>query len=343
MISLDKNESYWMLDDELIDVVNKATAGTFSTYPDYKNFKDTLATYANVSPEQILITPGSDAAIEYIAKKYTKDSKEFVLPVPTFYGYENILNKIGSNVIPVAYEIQSDHFVFPLEQVISLLKQGKPKVLFVCQPNNPLGTVLSKREILAIVETARASGTIVVSDEAYFEFSSGNTFFPYLSELSNLIIIRTFSKTFGLAGARVGYALSSLDIVKDIGKDMRPWEIAHPSIAVASALLKYDEKINLRRNIIISARERLIKKLRLLHGVIVYPSETNFILIRISGNAVSVSDALLKDNIRVANGENMSNFPIAVPILKDTLRIAIPDLESEDVLINTIKKVLNRK
>ena len=340
MISLDRNESYWMFDEELAGIMLRASENTFSTYPDYSMLKKAIAKYTGVGEEQIAITPGSDAAIEYIAKIYVSNSEEVVLPVPTFYGYEMTLQKIGAKVTPVAYEEKESGFVFPLVKTIELLKNDDEKVLFVCHPNNPLGCSLSEEDVSELVGAVTKSKNMLIVDEAYFEFSFGKSFFPYLANLPNLIIIRTFSKTFGLAGARLGYAIASPDIIANIEKNMRPWEVSHPGVSVALALLENEDKIIARRKIMVKARERFIRNLNLLSGVSAYPSETNFVLIRAPGKATDVKDALFKKGMRVAHGEKMSSFQTAKTILKDTLRIAIPDLSTQKLFIKTLKEAL---
>ena len=319
---LDKNESYWMLDDGLLSAVRTPGAREFSTYPDYGELKKALAAYAGVAPENILVTPGSDAAIEHIARAYTSGGGEVVLPVPTFYGYESILERVGAKTVPISYEERGGHFIFPLVQTLDALASGSAKVLFLCHPNNPLGCPLSREDISGIVAAARGNDTLIVSDEAYFEFSSGISFLPYLAELPNLVVIRTLSKAFALSGARVGYAIAAPDIIKRLEKLILPWPVAHPSVTAALALLARAGEVKARRDIVIDAREQFIKALR-TSGITTYPSETNFVLIRVP-DAARMNNALLAQDIRVAPGSHMSRFEGAKELLKDTLRVAVP-------------------
>jgi histidinol-phosphate aminotransferase len=338
MMPLDRNESYWLLDGELIEVARAAGARELSTYPDYGELKDVLAVYAGVAKEQILVTPGSDAAIEHIARAYAGEGGEVVVPVPTFYGYESILDRVGTKIIPIPYEERDGRFVFPLAKTIEVLANGSAKVLFLCHPNNPLGCPLSQEDISALVEAVRGSNAVVVSDEAYFEFSSGTTFLSYLADLPNLIVIRTLSKAFALSGARVGYAIAAPEIVKKLERFMLPWPVAHPSVTAALALLARAAKVKARRDVIIAEREQFIKSLRALPGIITYPSETNFVLIRVP-DAGRVRDMFLASGIRVALGEPMSRFLEAKALLKDTLRIAVPapsDLSAVGVVLTRL-------
>jgi len=323
MMPLDRNESYWLLDDELVEAARAPGARELSMYPEYAALKHALASYAGVSDDQLLVTPGSDAAIEHIARACAGNGGKALLPVPTFYGYETILDRVGAETVPIAYEEREGRFVFPLAKTIEMLKSSAAGVLFLCHPNNPLGCPLSEEDIETLVEAVRGSTTIVVSDEAYFEFSSERSFLPYLALLPNLVIIRSLSKSFALSGARVGYAIAAPSIVERIARLMLPWPVAHPSVAAALALLAQADRVEERRRVVIAARDRFAGVLSAIPGVVAYPSETNFVLVRVAG-AARVRDELRSRNIRVALGDSMSRFPEAKTLLKDTLRIAVP-------------------
>lgn len=337
---LDKNESYWLLDDELVKAARPPGTRELSTYPDYGELERALAVYAGVAPKQVLVTAGSVAAIEHVAHAYAGGGGEVVLPVPTFYYYETILDRMHAKVVPLAYEERDGQFVFPLVKTVEALERGSASVLFLCHPNNPLGCSLSQKEILAIVEAARRSDTLIVSDEAYFEFSSGTSFLPYLAELPNLIVIRTLSKAFGLSGARVGYVIAAPERLKEIENVMLPWTVTYPSVTSALALLARAKEVKVRRGAVISAREHFLQALRAVPDVTAYSAETNFIFVRVP-DAARVYKELLAQGIRVALGSHMSRFEGAQPLLTDTLRIAIPDPKSEVSFIGALQQHLH--
>lgn len=339
MMPLDRNESYWLLDEELVGAVHSPEARELSTYPDYGELKEALAAYAGVTPEQIFAAPGSASAIEHIARAYAGDGADVLLPVPTFYGYETILEYVGAKTIPIVYEERNGQFVFPLAKTLEALASSSAKVLFLCHPNNPLGCPLTSTDIAALVAATKGSETVLAVDEAYFEFSAGASFLPYLTELPNLILLRSLSKSFGLAGARVGYAIAAPEVVKKLESIMIPWAIAHQSTVAALALLNRADAVKSRRAIFISAREHLIESLRMIPGVVVYPSETNFVLIRV-GDAARVRTMLLAEGIRVASGESMSDVGDAKALLANTLRIVVPAPESEAFFIQALQKAV---
>jgi len=338
---LDKNESYWLLDEELVAAVSEPQQAELSTYPDYSELKRALARYAGVAPEQVLPTAGSVAAIEHIARAYATSGAEVILPVPTFYCYETILKSVGAKVEAIPYEDRDGKFIFPLAKTLAALSHGTARALFLCHPNNPLGAELSREDIVALIEAARGSATLVVSDEAYFEFSSGSSFLPALSELPNLIIIRTLSKAFALSGARVGYVLAAPERLAEIAKMILPWPVAHSSMRAALALLPLDAKVAARRALVLAEREHFREALNAVPGVTVYPSAANFVLARVA-DAARVRERLGEAGIHVALGEPMSYVSEAQALLKGTLRIAVPAPSAREVFLTALHKALNK-
>lgn len=339
MMPLDRNESYWLLDTHLENVA-RASLGSkeYSTYPEYEALTQSLATYAGVDVGRVLPTPGSDAAIEHVARMCAEEGKEILLPVPTFYGYESILARVGARVTPLFYTEREGVFVFPLEETIVALKSGPAKALFLCEPNNPLGCALSVQEFSQLIAAARNSGATLVSDEAYFEFSFGQSLVPFLGDLPDAIVIRTLSKSFGLSGLRVGYIIAAQHIVKKIRTRLLPWPIAHPSVVAAVALLAHADEVRARRALVIAERDACITALRTISNITAYPSQTNFVLARVP-HAEQLRAKLFEQGIRVAIGESMTQFPEAKSLLKDTLRIAIPAPESKAIFLNSVRRV----
>jgi histidinol-phosphate aminotransferase len=322
MISLDRNESYWLLDAELKHILHLLSPRSFSTYPSYEVLKDRIAKYVGVSPQRILITPGSDAAIEHIAQVYVRDAKA-LLPAPTFYGYESILDRSGATLIPCMYREYTGGFAFPLQEVEETLVRESPAAVFLCHPNNPLGVSLREDEIQRLVNLANTSETLFVVDEAYFEFSEMKSFSAFLGAMPNLIVLRTFSKSFALAGARVGFALTTPERVHELEQQLLPWPIAHTSVSVACMLLDQVQYVQERLEVYKRVRTQFQKAVEQIRGVSVYPSETNFLLIRVP-NAVALSQWCLAHGIRVALGSSLTRFTEAKKLLQNTIRIAIP-------------------
>ena len=331
---LDRNESYWLLDDELLEACKAYDVRGLSTYPDYGELKTELAEYVGVRPDQLCLTPGSDAAIESIARELVGKDGEALLPVPTFYGYESILDRASSNTLPIPYTEKDGEFFFPKEQLLEAVKSETVKALFLCNPNNPLGHLASLEDIEEVV-SALPTSTYLISDEAYFEYS-GFTLLHHLHEMPNLIIMRTFSKGFGIPGARIGYCIAEPKIISHLEKLLLTWPIAHTSYFAARTLLKHESHIKERRDVVIQARKDFVTALKEIENIQVYPSDTNFVLIRTSQATELVAD-LAKKGIRVVLAEPMSRFPEAQKLLHSTVRIAVPSPADQEVVHSALK------
>lgn len=335
MRGLDRNESYWLLSKELREAVSRVETTDWSTYPTYEALKQEIAEYVGVTPDCILVTPGSDAAIEHIARLSGGPGEAVILPTPTFYGYESIVDRVGSRIISCVYTERDGSFIFPIADTLRALAHEQARILFLCHPNNPLGCALSKEDQWALREAASHSDTLIVSDEAYYEFADGSSFLPYRDEIPTLVVLRTFSKAFALAGARVGYVIAAPKYIRLLEKQLLPWPIAHASVSIARALLARKAEVEACRNAVITERERFLSDLRTIPHLTAYTSSTNFILIRVA-HAEALRARLLEAGVRVAMGESMSRFPDAQRLLSSTLRIAVPSPEDRETVLSVL-------
>jgi histidinol-phosphate aminotransferase len=337
MIPLDRNESYWLLDEELLAVCKEYDVRTLSTYPQYGQLKQALADYAGIDSSFLALTPGSDAAIQEFARAYVGEGGAALLPVPTFYGYESILERVGARVIPVTYTEEDGRYLFPIDETCRLLETERPKVLFLCNPNNPLGSPIPDEDLERLRKATATSGTMFVVDEAYYEYS-GRTLIQRFADTPNLVIFRTLSKGFGISGARVGYCVAHPDVIRALEKLMLPWPIAHTSVAAALALLGRVPAVTARREQTIAARDAFKSSLEARAKCTVYPSETNFLLVRVA-DATSAASALRSEGIAVATGDWMSRVPEAKKLLDSTLRIATPAPEDAERVVDILSNL----
>lgn len=318
-IALHQNESYWVLDDATARAYAATDARTFSTYPDYSDLKKALSKYARVPDNCLTVTAGSDAAIRTLAELYARDRRRVVLPVPTFYGYERIFKQVGLAYTPVCYQEQGGEFVLSVKKVIRALRSADAVVL--CQPNNPLGSLIPDNDMKTILDDAKRMRKVVIVDEAYFEFSGKTTLARFSCQ--PLIILRTLSKAFGLAGSRIGYLLAAPSFIQRFESNALPWPIAHPTVHAALAGLARASALKARVRAVIRERGRFVEQLRRIPSVIVYPSATNFVLVRVP-RAGDVCKFLEARGILIACGGTMTSIPEARSLLNNTLRIAVP-------------------
>jgi histidinol-phosphate aminotransferase len=221
---------------------------------------------------------------------------------------------IGQTLGRKRREIQlNENFDFDTNLFIEEAKSDGGGIIFLAFPNNPTGNCFKKESVLRLIKEA---DSLVIIDEAYYDFS-GETFLPAISDYENLIILRTFSKAFGLAGLRIGYLVSNPEIVRYLFKVKLPFNVNIFSQKVASILLENVELLKDRIKEIIDEREELYAYLRKLNGIHPYPSRCNFILFRtLTTPASKVFDCLAGDGILIRDVSDEG-------LLKNCLRVTI--------------------
>jgi len=189
---------------------------------------------------------------------------------------------------------------------------GDGKITIVCRPNNPTGNVFPREDVTELLDRSRG---LVVIDEAYADFMGQEDFVSEVGDYDNLIILRTFSKAHGLAGIRVGYALGSEEIIADLDRVRLPYNVNVISVSIALEALRDAAFVDRSRRLVLAERGRMKEEMERL-GVLVYPSDTNFLLAKLPINAAEFCKALLGRGIRV---KDCSGWPM----LRNCVRITI--------------------
>ncbi len=203
------------------------TAEEVSAYPESRWLAEKISAYCRVEPENVLLFNGSDEAIDKIFDAVRGPGKkgggEVVMPSPTYSPFELYAKLAGLEVREVLLE-DDERFSFPLARVLAAIDR-KTSVVIVCSPNNPTGTTVTRKQAERILRKARRVGAWVLADEAYIEFG-GQTLVPLLRKYDNLLVLRTLSKAFGLAGLRMGYALGQPQVIERLAAAARPYPIS---------------------------------------------------------------------------------------------------------------------
>lgn len=335
-IPLARNESYWMLDGfnprEWMPSFEQ-----LSTYPSYEVLQERIAEAVGVGADSVLVTPGSDAAIAAIAAWCAAEGRTAIVPLPTFYGYERILATQAVQTMYVRYAPTREGLAVKAAPIIAVLQAAKHSVVFLCQPNNPLGSLIEANELAQIVEAAERNDAIVVVDEAYAEFSN-----PTLVAHAHgtIVVLRTFSKSFGLAGARVGYVVSDPRIRVHLASRMLPWPVAHPSVHAALWALAHGAEFEKRRIEMVDTRERFIKALAGIRGCEPVPSRTNFVFAWV-GDGKAVAEAMKSQGILVAPGSSLSFDTETSAALAGGIRMSVPSPGDFDRVVSVLARVLD--
>ncbi|HEX9844634.1 MAG TPA: aminotransferase class I/II-fold pyridoxal phosphate-dependent enzyme [bacterium] len=249
-------------------------SGRLRIYPAYGGFQEQLAAYAGVRPEQLLLTNGSDSAIQLITHALLGEGDEMVMARPGFFVTEACALSAGAKV--VAPEYPRADMAFPLEGVLAAVTP-RTRLIVVVSPNNPTGTTASGEQIETILRTH--PDVPVMVDEAYYEFS-GKTAVPLLARHDNLAITRTCSKAFALAGLRLGYALSNAAFIAELHKVRIPYDVNSLAVVAAQAQLERPDGWRAYVDEVMQRAKPMVERFLREHGVFFYPSEANFLLLR---------------------------------------------------------------
>ena len=240
-------------------------------YPEYKPAERELARFFKVKPEQLLVTNGVDDALRVICDGFAESGEPVLLVEPTFAMYRFYAEMEGARILSLRYD---DGLRFPMETLLQALRRERPRIFFLANPNNPTGELLDLAKLRRILDAAER--TMVVIDEAYYEFS-GLTVARWIRRYPNLIVTRTFSKASGLAGLRLGCLISNAEVVTALGRLRDPFSVNSAALAAGLAVIRHPAPVRRYAAEVGAARRELEKALERL-GVTVYPSVANFLL-----------------------------------------------------------------
>ncbi len=280
-------------------------AFAFNSYPipNGSTLKSSISSKTGCPPENIFISNGSEAIINAIPQILASPGDEAIIPSLTFPMFSICSEFAGLNVqcAPMTKKLEIDL------QAIQDLVTTKTKLIFICNPNNPTGSVISKNKLVQFFKTVPTSVVIVI-DEANIEFG-GESVSNLTSRFSNLMVLRTFSKGFGLANLRIGYAIANQSIITTLREQTPVFPISGLSEALCSVALQDDDFILQTKQFIDEQRKLLTDELKKL-GFTVFPSEANNLFVKLPNDLKS--DAFLsmleKADISVVTGSSFAGF-----------------------------------
>ncbi len=297
-------------------------------YPDpmQNKLREKMADYLASSKEQIIFGIGSDELLDMIYKVFCTPAEDNVIISEPTYGMYSVLANTHNIYVK---ELMLDNNFQPDVNAITDACDDFTKLIFVCSPNNPTGNVA---DIKIIEKLAENTGKIIVVDEAYIDFCKEKSAFSLLEKYKNIIILRTFSKAMGMAGIRLGYAISSPEIIELLFKVKLPYNINKLTENIALKYLSGGEEGS-SAGIIINERARIVNELSRLKEIEeVFNSDANFVLIKVA-DALSVYQDMYKKGIILRYRGNMTGIP-------DTLRITIGTPEENNSMLASLSEVL---
>lgn len=251
----------------------------FNRYPDplQHQLKLKLSEIKGVPPRNMFLGNGSDEAIDILFRAFCRPGVDNVILVPPTYG----MYKVSANINDVAtkYVNLTADFQLNLEGIAEAI-DANTRMIFLCSPNNPTGNSLYREDVETVL--ANFNGLVVI-DEAYINYSRQKTFIQELTEYSNLVVLQTLSKAWGLAGLRLGMAFASEEIIEVFNKIKPPYNINQATQELALKALDRVDQVNAWIKETVAERDRLSDSLRKFNFVeFVYPSDANFILVKTS-------------------------------------------------------------
>lgn len=316
---LDFNENTVGCSPRVIEFLKERLSGEgLAVYPDYTEAKAALSQFFQVAPGELLLTNGTDEAIQVLVNTYIDDGDEVLLARPSYAMYRFYAEVAGAKIVEVDY--QPPEVAFPMDALLGALTPGTRAVL-IANPNNPTGTAIGLEGVERILRAAPQAAVLI--DEAYFEFC-GTTALGMIGKYPNLFVSRTFSKVFGMAAMRMGCLLSQAENVAHLHKAQSPYSVnmlAAQAAVAAVGDMAYVEKYVSEA---LAAREMLRAGLEKL-GIAQAPSEANFILGYFGLRAVEIRDAMRGHGILVR--DRSYEIPGGVRITVGTLAQAERVLE----------------
>jgi histidinol-phosphate aminotransferase len=325
-IRMDANENPYGCAPAVLKTVQNLSAADISVYPDTTKLTEKIAKYLEVNRKNIAVSNGSDDLIRNIIDITVKPGSKVILPIPTFSMNTVFLNMKGSNAFEI---VTAPKESFPVEEIIKTAKSKKASLIMIVNPTVPYGQLITKSKIEKILK-ALPDSTVLV-DEAYGEFSD-STLIDLTDKYPNLIVTRTFSKAFGLAGVRIGYSVSSPQLAEKLKNSLSPYSASTPAIKLAEIALENTKWMKERVKKILQSRESLFSKLKEL-GLDPIPSKANYITI-FSPIADKICEYLKSEKILVRYFDRSGGLP------QKALRISIGTEKENRMIIKKLKLFL---
>jgi histidinol-phosphate aminotransferase len=292
-LRLDFNENTVGCSPRVIEFLkSRLNADELAIYPEYVEARRDLAEFFGVAPEQLLLTNGTDEAIQVIVNTYVDDGDDVVLLRPSYAMYRFYAEVAGASIREIDY--RPSDLSFPLDELLEAIRPST-RAMLIANPNNPTGTGVDLAGVERILD--KANGAALLIDEAYHEFS-GVTALGMLPRCPNLFVSRTFSKVYGMAAMRLGCVFSHPGNIGYLHKAQSPYSVNALAALAAREAVRDSEYIRGYVGEVLAAREELYAGLERL-GVPYYRSQANFVLFRAGDRAIPIRDRLREMGVLV--------------------------------------------
>jgi histidinol-phosphate aminotransferase len=272
-LRLDFNENTLACSPKVREALARISAGDLTRYPEREPVEAIVAAHLGLDAAQVALTNGVDEAIHALFETFLDDGDELLLPVPTYTMYEVYASATDARVVPA---LAADDLQFPFERLLAAITP-RTKIIAIANPNSPSGSAATRAQLLEIA--ARAPYSVLLVDEAYFHFH-GETVIDLVGALPNLIVARTFSKAYGLAGARLGLLAGPVDLMRWVRHVLSPYSVNSLALVCLPPALEDAAYLDWYVGEVLAARAEFEAALDSAK-VPRWPSRANFVLIEI--------------------------------------------------------------
>ncbi|MBD7986195.1 histidinol-phosphate transaminase [Sporosarcina sp. Sa2YVA2] len=330
IVKLASNENPYGCSSDVVEFLTSSTM-PFEIYPDGHAtiLREKLAEKHGVQEEAILFGNGSDEIISIICRALLDNNAHTVMPSPSFPQYAHNAKIEGAAISEIPL-VNGQH---DLDAHLAAINE-QTKIMWICNPNNPTGNLIPHNELISFIHKI-PSDILVVLDEAYYEYVTDPAHVDSINLLErfpNIIILRTFSKAYGLASFRIGYAVATPEIIIELNKIRNPFNTNTLAVAVASKALEDDIFIDKCRTLNEEQRKRF-NMYACENGLHIYDSQTNFVLIEVPCDADDATESLLTDGYIVRSGNALGT--------PGHVRITIGTEEQNTGLFKAFDRLLN--
>ena len=320
-VKLDANEGNKDLFKDLIKDIGDDFY--LNLYPDdnYTQLKEAIVNYIGCKIENISVGNGSSELLDLCVKTFV-DTNELILSLdPTFSMYSIYAKIVNSRYIGAG---EGNDFIINVDDVIKSIEENDPKLTIICNPNNPTGTTIKRDDVLRIV---KSTDNVVIVDEAYMEFSNESVV-DEIENYDNLIVVKTMSKAFSMAGIRTGYLIANEELVKTIEKVRPPYNLNSISALLATKALKQKDKMLSYVENLKVEREKIYEKL-IDMGVKAYKSGANFVFF--SSPIDNLAEKLIDNDVLIRKfGGKLDNY----------YRVTVGSPKENEAFLNAMKKIV---
>jgi histidinol-phosphate aminotransferase len=272
-LRLDFNENTLACSPKVLETLARISTGELTRYPEREPVEAIVAAHLGLAPSQVALTNGVDEAIHVLFEAFLDSGDELLIPVPTYTMYEVYASSTDARVVTVQ---AAKDFQFPFERLMAAIT-SRTKVIAIANPNSPCGSVATRAQILELAR--QAPQAVILVDEAYFHFH-GETVVDLIGKIPNLVVARTFSKAYGLAGLRLGMLAGPVELMRWVRRVLSPYSVNSLALACLSPALQDDAYIDWYVGEVLAARAAFEAALDAAE-VRRWPSRANFVLVDI--------------------------------------------------------------